>query len=207
MLVAKLLLTILLGLVVFLLFFTLVMVFVRTWVRYRGKNGQHTIWVGVGWFRIRLRPRGKRATNKAEKPKKSKPKKADKPKPENQPKRDLGSIFYVVLDFLEDMRGNLHLQTLKIDVLLGTKDAATTGILLGTCSAIVGMVYPYLEQNFNIKNGKIALDADFEASKTTWEAEAEASVRLIGVLWGLLQNRQKLKELKHLLKVDEEADV
>ncbi len=205
MTVAKLLPTILLGLAALLLVS-------RTWVRYRGNNQQHTVWIGVGLLRIRLRPRKKAErdkppkSKKPKKPRKPPAKKEDKPTQENRPKQDWGAVFYAVLDLLDDMHGNLHMQAIKIQVLFGTKDAAATGMLLGTCSAFAGMLAPYLEQNFKNKSCRIVLDADFEASQTVWEAEVEASVRLIGFLWSVLKSRKKLVALKHLLK-NEEADV
>lgn len=152
----------------------------RAGVRIIGKDGLAGIWVQYGRLKLRVYPlpaRGKKA--------KTVPKAAE----ERQPKKgasfdfsglDLGDTFFLILDLLYELREAMRLDTVRVDALIATGDAARTGILLGQIAALTGMITPFLEQNFNIRNYHIAVDGDFR-EYSSLEAEAALSRPIGGV--------------------------
>ena len=185
------LLAVLLALALLLLFATIP----RAGVRIIGKDGLSGIWVQYGWLKLRVYPlpaRRKKA--------KTVPKAAE----ERQPKKgasfdfsglDLGDTFFLILDLLYELREAMRLDTVRVDALIATGDAARTGILLGQIAALTGMITPFLEQNFNIRNYHIAVDGDFQGNTPHWEAEAAFSVRPIRMGWALAKRWRTLKRL------------
>lgn len=186
------LLVILLGLVLFLLLATIP----RVGVRVTGKDGLAGIWIRYGWLKLRIYPLSKR--KKVKKTPESAKKKEPAPKKEfpfDFSKLDLGDAFYLLLDLLDELRDVLRLDTVLVDAMLATGDAARTGILLGQIAALTGMITPFLEQNFNIRDYHIAVDGDFQGNTTHWEAEIAFSVRPVRMGWALVKRWRTLKRL------------
>ena len=110
------------------------------------------------------------------------PKKAKRPKTPSAPRvdikrLDLYQIWDLALDLIDDMAGAMTWERLHVTLLLHTKDAARTGILLGKLCAAVGNLYPYMERAFVLKDTKIVLDADFEAEQTVWGVDLSVMTR------------------------------
>lgn len=165
-------------------------------VRIYGKDGALSAWLRYGWLRIRIFPLPARLS--AGKPKKETGKPKEKPvkeSPYDFTGFDMGGAAYLLLELLEELRGALHLEVIRIQVLIGTGNAAATGILLGSCAAITGMLTPFLVQNFNIRDYHIAVDGDFESGQTHWEADVSFSVRPIRLLWALMRRWRKIRRL------------
>ena len=67
------------------------------------------------------------------------------------------------------------------------------------------MVLPFLEQNFKMETCRIAVDADFDAAATRWEAKLVLAVRPGSLLAVLLHNRKRLMALYRLISKEEGA--
>ena len=116
---------------------------------------------------------------KAEKPAEEKPKKPGV----NLKNLDIGQAVTDVLDLLGQAKDILRIDILRADVTIATGDAARTGLILGYSAALGGMIYPFLEQTFHIKDFHVAVDGDFQGEKTRYEIELSASFRPIAMLW------------------------
>ena len=162
----------------------------RTGMRITCKDGLTGIWIRYGWGKLRIFP--------FESPKKSS-KSPDKPAPAQSPydfsQIDLGDALCLLLDLLYELRMALRLDTIRADVLVATGDAAHTGILLGQIAALTGMITPFLEQHFNIRDYHIAVDGDFQGNTPHWEGELIFSVRPIRLIWALIKRWRSLKAL------------
>ncbi|MGN1015258.1 MAG: DUF2953 domain-containing protein [Butyricicoccus sp.] len=125
------------------------------------------------------------------KKKRRKPKKQEKtqPKPESEQEKrglqerlqklDMERTLALMLDLMDDLAGSITFERLHVTVILQTGDAGRTGRLLGGLSAVTGLIYPILEQNFVLKDPKIVLDADFDAERTVWSIDISAMTRMI----------------------------
>lgn len=99
---------------------------------------------------------------------------------------DIRECMDLAVDMLDDMTGAITWERLHVTVILHTDDAARTAILLGTLSALVGNLYPYMERAFVLRDPKIVLDADFDAQRTVWGVDIELMTRLMRfppILW------------------------
>lgn len=169
----------------------------RAGVRVYSKDEELKVWLRYGWLRIRVFPLPARLGSGKRK------KSGDKPAHTPARKKsitdfsefDIGEAVYLLLEMLEELRGVLHLEMIRIQVMLGTGNAATTGILLGSCAAIAGMLTPFLVQNFNIRDYHIAVDGDFNAERTHWEATLAFSLRPVRLLWALIWRWRRIKQL------------
>lgn len=106
-----------------------------------------------------------------------------KPKPPSPPqfdwkRLDVEQAISLALDLIDDLSGAVTWEKLHVTILLHTSDAARTGNLLGTLSAIVGNIYPYMERAFVLQDTKIVIDADFDAQKTVWGVDISIMTRL-----------------------------
>ncbi|MGN1008659.1 MAG: DUF2953 domain-containing protein [Butyricicoccus sp.] len=186
-------LAILFGLVLLLILATVP----RAGVRVIGKDGLAGIWVRYGWLKLRIYPfpKRKKAKKPAESAKPEKPVPEKKESPFDFSKLDLGDTICLVLDLLDELRNALRLDTVRVNAMLATGDAARTGILLGQLAALAGMITPFLEQNFVIRDYHIAVDGDFQGNTTHWDAEIVFSVRPVRMVWALVKRWRTLKRL------------
>lgn len=186
-------LAILFGLVLLLILATVP----RAGVRVIGKDGLAGIWVRYGWLKLRIYPfpKRKKAKKPAESAKPEKPVSEKKESPFDFSKLDLGDTICLVLDLLDELRNALRLDTVRVNAMLATGDAARTGILLGQLAALAGMITPFLEQNFVIRDYHIAVDGDFQGNTTHWDAEIVFSVRPVRMVWALVKRWRTLKRL------------
>lgn len=201
--------------VVLLLFGALLLLFVlllnvRTGVEAAGVNGDVTVDLRFGGFRLPLYP--------PPRPKETEKQPAKKPKTEKQPKKqrkkyqysfdrealEIGELIDLVLTLLDELSDTLRFSKLRVRVLLGTDDAAKTGILLGAVSAATGMIVPFLENTFEMKDYHVNVDADFDADHTEWAFTVFCSLRPIRLVFVLLRHGGEYFRLyKRLIKKEE----
>ena len=204
-------LAVLLGSLVFLLLLGLVLLCVRAGVDTVGVNGEVSVEARYGFIRIPLWPRPKHL--KPSKPEKSgeappKPKKPRK-KPKyrysfNREELDIGELVALAMTLLSEMADTLRISRLRVRVLIGTDEAAKTGILLGEAAALTGMIVPFLENTFEMKDYHVDVDADFEADHTEWAFTVFCSLRPLRLLIVLLRHSRELYSLyKRLIKKEE----
>ncbi len=176
----------------------------RTGIEVVGANGEASVDLRYGVLRIPIYPRRK---EKAEpKPvKDKKPKKTKKPakykRVFNKDELDIGEVLGIVMDILEGLGGTFNISRLRVRVLIGTDDAAKTGMLLGCASAVIGIAVPFFENTFVMKDYHINVDADFEAGHTEWAFDMFLYVRPIRIISVMLRHSPKLFRLyKRLFK-------
>lgn len=162
----------------------------RTGVYAHGKDGAIQIFLRYGRLRLRVYPLPCAFRKKTQKP--APPKEPAAPKAFDVSALDLGDAVCFLLDFLDDMRDAVRIDTLRADVVLATGDAARTGILLGACAALLGMITPVLENTFTIRDYHIAVDGDFQSAKPRWEGTLAFSARPIRLLYALWKRRRTL---------------
>lgn len=211
MLVLKIVGWTLLSLLALLLLLGLFVLLTRFRIELRGKNGELTVRVGIGPFRLRIYPPPARAAEKtaAKPPKPGKPKKAKKERPPREfyPEQlSKGEMLDLVLDLLAALRDRLRIETLLLNLVFATPDAAKTGLLLGGASAAAGILTPFLEENFNMEELHITLDADFDGTRTRWAAVAVFAMRPVSVLCALWHERKRLYHMYQQFTKKDEAN-
>ena len=170
----------------------------RTGMRITCSDGLTGIWIRYGWGKLRIFPlESHRESSRP--PDKSAPAKSSY----DISQVDLGETLSLLLDLLYELRMALRLDTVRVDALLATGDAAHTGILLGQVAALTGMITPFLEQHFHIRDYHIAVDGDFQGNTPHWEGELIFSVRPIRLIWALIKRWRSLKALYHSIQTTE----
>ena len=204
-------LAVLLGIAALMLLLGLLLLWVRVGVEAVGVTGEVNVELRYGALRIPVWPRPKHLKHPAPKPKKPahvKPKKKRK-KPQyryslNRKELDFGELAALALTLLDEMADTLRISRLRVRVLIGTDDAAQTGMLLGGSAAFTGMTVPFLENTFDMQDYHIDVDADFEADHTEWAFTVFCSLRTLRLLLVLLRHRRELYSLyKRLIKKEE----
>lgn len=179
---------------------------VRTGVEAAGINGDITIDLRYGLIRIPLYP----ARPHKEKEEETPPPAAEtppKPKGEKLDLRrlELGQAVDLVLSMLGEMGDSLRIAKLRVRVVFGTDDAAKTGLYLGYFSSFCGMVTPFLENTFDMKDYHVSADADFDADHTEWAFTVFCSVRPLQLALVLLRHGKELYRMYKNLTKKEEA--
>ena len=198
-------LCVLLGVVVLLGVLLLALLCMRAGVELVGVSGEVTLDAIYGPLRIPLWPRPRHLKRK-EKKKQAEPEK----KPEEAPPKGkfslaksglpFGKIADVALDFLGDLTGSLQITRLRVRLIIATGDAAKTGILFGQTAALCGILVPFLENTFDLRDIHVRADPDFEKDKTEWAAEVFCAIRPIAFIRIAFRHRKPLRRLYELLK-------
>ena len=199
------------GLVLFVLLLILLLLCVRTGIDVVGVNGDVSAEVRYGLVRIPVWPRPRR---KKEQPPPEPQEDGQKPQKKRKKKKYRYSINREELDIgeLMDFTHRLHseltdavqISRLRVRVVIGTDDAAKTGILLGQSAAITGMIVPFLENTFSMRDYHVDVDADFEADHTEWAFTVFCWLRPLRVLWCLLRHSGELYRMyKRMIKKEE----
>ena len=134
----------------------------------------------------------------AQKPAKQKPAE-EKPKEKGGPISDFLPLVYVALDLLADFPRLFRIHRLDANVILGGSDPADLGENYGKINAVLGNLWPRLEETFVIRRRDIKLQCDFESTETKITARLDISVT-IGRLLGFTF-RHGTKALREFLKI------
>ena len=212
MTVLLVILAVLLGLSVLAVLLGLALLWVRAGVEAVGVNGEVSVELRYGALHIPVWPRPKHLKRPVPKPKEpapAKPKRTRK-KPKyryslNRQELDFGELAALALTLLDEMADTLRISRLRVRVLIGTDDAAQTGMLLGGAAAFTGMTVPFLENTFDMQDYHINVDADFEADHTEWAFTVCCSLRPLQLILVLLHHRRTLYNLYQRLIKKEEA--
>lgn len=200
-----------LGLALFVLLLILLLLCVRTGLDIVGVNGDVSAEVRYGPVRIPVWPPPRR---KKEKPSSEQQEGGQKPQKKRKKKKYRYSLNREELDIgeLADLTHRLHseltdavqVSRLWVRVIIGTDDAAKTGILLGESAALTGMIVPFLENTFTMRDYHVNVDADFEADHTEWALTVFCWLRPLRVLWCLLRHSGELYRMyKRMIKKEE----
>ena len=144
---------------------------VGVWVTY-GPEGP-TLRIKVGPVKLSLFP-----------PKEKKRKKKRKAKPEKpeqlQKKGELLPLVRWALPTVAEAAGRLkrkvRLDRVYLDVAVGAGNPAGAALAFGGVNAALGMIWPLVEQNFNVKDRRIRTQVDFSAPHTTVWADVAATL-------------------------------
>lgn len=170
---------------------------VRTGVEATGATGQVSVEAHWGVLRIPIWPlprKKEQAEQKTPKPPKQK-EKTEKTGKLDWRGLDIGDLVVLVMTLLDELADTLRISRLRVRVLLGTEDAAKTGLLLGSAAAAAGMLVPFLENTFEMKDYHVSVDADFDADHTEWAFTVFCSLRPICAVFVLLRHGGELYRL------------
>ena len=200
-----------LGLALLVLLLLLLLLCARTGIDAIGVNGDVSIEVRYGPVRIPVwpPPRREKGTPSSEqqgdahKPRKKRKKKKYRYSL-NRDELDIGELADLTHRLHSDLTDTIQISRLRVRVVIGTDDAAETGMLLGTSAALTGMIVPFLENTFEMKDYHVDVDADFEADHTEWAFTVFCSLRPLRVLWCLLRHSGELYRMyKRMIKKEE----
>ena len=152
---------------------------VRLGVRAAYRSGVLTVKAVLGPVKLTLLPPNERKKGRkpAKKPQPSAQPPADKPRME--PKELLAlarRALPVVLEAAGRLKRKVRVDKLYLDVAVGGEDPAAAALAFGGVNAAVGMIWPLLEQNFNIGDRRIRTDLDFSAADTAVTLDAAATL-------------------------------
>lgn len=126
------------------------------------------LWAKLGPLRLTVLPR-KPKKNKAGKQKKTKKekKKPDKKQKEGETEKGVLALVKQFLPLVGDAAGRvkrkIRIDTFYLDFTAAASDPAMAALAFGGANAAVGMIWPIIEQNFNVKDWRIRTDVNFEA--------------------------------------------
>lgn len=202
-------LAVLLGLLLILLLVCLVLLNVRVGLDAVGVNGEISVELHYGWLRIPVwpPPRHLKKQPSGQQEDTYQPRRRKKKKYRyrvNREELDFGELTDLTRRLHSELTDLIRVSRLRIRVLIGTDDAAKTGMLLGTSAALTGMIVPFLENTFDMRDYHVNVDADFEADHTEWAFAVFGSLRPLQVLWCLLRHSgEAYRMYKRMIKKEE----
>lgn len=194
---------ILLGIILLALVIVLVLLNIRAGIEAVGVTGEVSVEARYGPIHIPLYPRP-RHLKKEKKKTESEEKKSEEGGKKKSGKSglslpedglDVGEIAGTVRDFLSELTDRLRISRLRARIVVGTDDAAQTGILLGQTAALCGIIVPFLENTFDMHDYHVSADADFNADHTEWALTVNCSVRPVSLIRVLLRHGKPMYNL------------
>lgn len=134
---------------------------IRIGAQVKYSPGELALWVKVGPVRRAILPHKekKRTSKKKQGAEKTEPRTNDLP---GQIRRALP----LITEAAGRLKRKIRLDRVYLDVSVGTSDPASAALAFGGVNAAVGMIWPLVEQNFNVKDRRIRTQVDFSASST-----------------------------------------
>ena len=136
----------------------------------------------AGPLRIRVYPPRPKKADGQEKPKRVKKKpKPEEEQPEPKPGGQLGplkAVLPVVADAAGQLRRKVRVDRLLLDVTAAASDPAAAALAFGGVNAAIGMIWPLLENNFNIGDRRIRTRVDFNLTEPEIYLYGSFSLRL-----------------------------
>ena len=130
--------------------------------------------VKAGPLRIQAYPRPPRS----EKPQKRKKKKKepDKPKEKASPLAQLRQYLPLITDAAGRLKRKIRVDSFTLEFTAAATDPASAALMFGGANAAVGMIWPLVEQNFNVKDRDIRTRVDFTAQRPEIALSAAATL-------------------------------
>lgn len=168
----------------------------------------------TGWFHLQVFPVKKEKKEKLPKPKKEKepePEKASEPKPKSGGPLELAKRYLpLVCEAAGELKQKIRIDRLYLDLVIATSNAAGTAMAYGYANMALGMIWPMIEQNFEVKDPQIHTGVDFTAQSPTIYISAAFSARLgqlvsFGLRFGwkfiriYMKNRPRVKTQKEAI--------
>ncbi len=141
----------------------------------------------IGFLRLQVFPLRKKKKEKAQKPKKEK---AVAPQPENtepeeEQKSKHGGPLELAKQFLPliceaagELKRKIRIDRFCLNLVIASSGAAGAAMAYGYANMALGMLWPVVEQNFEIKDPEIHTGVDFNAKSPTIYIFAVFSARL-----------------------------
>lgn len=137
----------------------------------------------VGRLSFLVYPRRKK--EKREPPKAPKEKPGEKPKQEPEKEREYGGPLELVKRYLPlvceaagELKRKIRVDTLWLELTMAGENAAAAAMAYGYANMALGMLWPLLEQNFEIRDPRVNTRVEFETSAPTVYINAALSLRL-----------------------------
>ena len=132
------------------------------------KYSQDGLYVRVrfGAFSFLVYPREKKKKEKSPNPQKETP--TQEPKLERGgPLEQVKQFLPLVCEAAGELKRKIQIDRLILELTVAAGDAARTAMAYGYANMAVGMLWPLLEQNFEIKDPQIRTGVDFNAGATS----------------------------------------
>lgn len=134
-----------------------------------------TLRLKLGPIRLTLLPR-------KEKKRPKKKKREPETGAAEEDKRDMLGQIRRGLPLIAETAGRLkrkvRLDRIYLDVTAAASDPAGAALAFGGVNAAVGMIWPLVEQNFNVRDRRIRTRVDFEATQPTANLDAAATLTI-----------------------------
>lgn len=137
----------------------------------------------VGRLSFLVYPRRKK--EKGDPPKAPKEKPGEKPKPGPEKEREHGGPLELVKRYLPlvceaagELKRKIRVDTLWLELTMAGENAAAAAMAYGYANMALGMLWPLLEQNFEIRDPRVNTRVEFETSAPTVYINAALSLRL-----------------------------
>ena len=133
-----------------------------------------TLRLKLGPVRMTLLPRKEK--------KQSKKKKEPKTAAAEEGKRDvLGQIrrgLPLIAEAAGRLKRKVRLDRIYLDVTAAASDPASAALAFGGVNAAVGMIWPLVEQNFNVRDRRIRTRVDFDSTRPAVSLDAAATLTI-----------------------------
>lgn len=156
---------------------------IRVGVQAEYTQNQWKVRLLAGPVRVTLFPRKKKKPKKPKKAEKAKKEKPQKPPP------TAGEIFAlvkqllpIVADAAGRLRRKIRIDAFYLDLIVASADPAKAAVNYGRVNAAVGMFWPLVEQNFNVKEWRIRTKVDFTTEHSTVNLHAAATLTIGQIL-------------------------
>ena len=131
----------------------------------------------AGPARIQLLP-AKPKEKKEPKKKKGKPKIAEE-HGKGQKKGTIGRVLQllpVVAEAAGGLKRRIRIDRLMLSVIWAAEDAASAAIGYGKANAVMGMIWPLLDNNFKVKDCNFHVDVDYNKTEPDFSADAAITI-------------------------------
>ncbi len=124
----------------------------------------------VGPLRLMLYPRKpKRPRRKAGKSSQREKKREERPQPEKR-------FLPLIAEAAGRFRRKLRIDVFQLEVTAAAPDPAAAALCFGGVNAFIGMIWPLVEQNFNVKERRLRTRVDFDAERPSVYLYAAATL-------------------------------
>lgn len=132
-----------------------------------------TLRLKLGPVRLTLLPR-----KKEKKPKKKKKEAAPAEKHKGDMLGQVRRVLPLVTEAAGRLRRKIRLDRIYLDVTAAASDPASAALAFGGANAAVGMIWPLVEQNFNVKDRRIRTRVDFDSVRPAVSLDAAATLTI-----------------------------
>lgn len=133
----------------------------------------------VGPLRLMLYPRKpKRPRRKAGKSSRREKKREERPQPElgGGPLALVKRFLPLIAEAAGRFRRKLRIDVFQLEVTAAAPDPAAAALCFGRANAFIGMIWPLVEQNFNVKERRLRTRVDFDAERPSVYLYAAATL-------------------------------